>query len=179
MGGSSSGSTYDKAYNDRMASLSEQEVEMAQKAFDVYDFGTSLQQGGTGTSGAIGSGSGLEIAQNTAAQGLLPYQVDAEKSNLSTGIKSNEYKSELMNKFYSKIGQNSESQAVSQARGDVAGAISQAKSTAARDAQRRGVAPSAGGIGLEGAKLNVGAMSTARDNTRKQNLSEYSQGLTI
>jgi len=173
MGGSGGGDSYDAAYNARMAEIAERTAEMSESAFDVWE------TGGTGTPGGSGSGMGLEIAQNVAAQELLPFQTDYERAGMQFGAEQMGYKSDLMNKFYSSLGKNTEESAVGKARADVAGSISGAKSTAARDAQRRGVAPQAGGYGLAGAKLNVGAISRAREDTRKQNLAEYTQGLTI
>ena len=84
-----------------------------------------------------------------------------------------------MNKFYSKLGKNSEQSAVMGAGADATSAITQAKSTAVRDAQRRGVAPRVGGYGLEGAKLQATARTGARDRARTRNISELAQGITI
>lgn len=172
MGGSSTNS-YDQKYNSRMADIAERTAEMSEEAFDVWNMGTD------GVVGGIGSGRGLEVAQTTAAQELLPAQTDYQKASISAGTQSLGYKSDLMNKFYTQLGQNSEQSAVMGASADATSAITEAKSTASRDAQRRGVSPQAGGYGLEGAKLKAGAITGARETNRQQNLSELAQGLTI
>lgn len=167
------GDGYDAAYNRRMADIAERTAEMSEQAFDVWN------QSPSGEVGGLGSGRGLEVAQTTAAQELLPYQTEYEKAGIGYGTKQLGYKSDLMNKFYSELGKDYEGSAVRGARSDVAGAITEAKSSAVRDAQRRGVAPSTGSYGLEGAKLQVGAISGARDRARQQKLSELQTGMTI
>lgn len=164
---------YDKEYNRRMADIAERTAEMSEDAFDVWN------TGGTGQVGGVGSGRALEVAQNVASQELLPYQTGYEQAGLQLGTKQAGYKSDLMNKFYSELGKDTEGSAVRGARSDVASAITEAKSSAVRDAQRRGVAPPTGGYGLEGAKLQVGAISGARDRSRAQKLGELAQGITI
>ncbi len=164
---------YDADYNRRMADIAERTAQMSEDAFDVWNLGAD------GSVGGLGSGRGLETAQNIEAQNLLPVQSAFERSNIEAGTEKLKYKSDLMNKFYSSLGQNTEESAVGEARADVAGAISESKSSAMRDQQRRGVTRPMGSYGLEGAKLQVGAISGARGRARQQNLAEYERGLTI
>jgi len=121
----------------------------------------------------------LQRQQIGAESSLIPSRTEYEKSNIQFGMDKNKYKSDLMNKFYASIGKNTEASAVGKARADVSSAISSSKSTAVRDAQKRGVAPPTGGFGLEGAKLKVGAISGAREGVRRENLSEYETGLRL
>lgn len=171
MPGGNSAQGYDSVYNAKMAAIAERTSQMSEQAFESWN---------------TGGGRALEEAQATEAIGLLPAQTAFEKANIGLGTqqlgyesKKTGYKSDLMNKFYDSIGKDNVSGAVSSARSDAAGAISEAKSTAARDAQRRGVAPSANAIGLQGAKLQVGAINAAREAAKDKQFAQYEQGLSI
>ncbi len=168
MGGSSSDG-YDAEYNSRMADLAETQMGMQEKAFEVW----------AGTDDNPGAGLLLEQEQAQAARDMLKVQQPFEEKQIEFGTKKLGKQSALMDRFYESIGKHDEGQAVSQASADVAGAISRARGNVMRDAQRRGIAPSAGGTGLGAAKLEVGAITGARDRVKSQNLNEMAMGMQI
>lgn len=191
---------FDRAYNSRMAGVAENTFGLSETAFDSWNTGGGREleeaeaaAGMTLLPGQIAFDqaqlnagtrlaplqANLEEAKINSGMKLLPQQTAFESSQLNFGTKSMDHKTGIMGKFYDTLGNNDEDQAVAQAGADVAGAISDSKGVAMRDANRRGVNYKPGGMGLNAAKLKVSAMTNAKNQTRANNLNELATGMSI
>ncbi len=164
MGGGGGSDSFDSEYNSRMAEIAEEQFKNQEVAFNSWN---------------AGGGRDFEEAQYNAGIELLPYKTEFEKTQMDYGTKKMGYQSGLMGRFYDELGKHDEGLAVGQASADVAGAISKSKASNVRNNQRMGISPPTGGSGLDAAKLEVGAITGARDKVKAQNLQELSMGMQI
>ena len=162
--GSGGGKNYDAVYNAEMAEIAKNTFALSEKAFNSWD-----------------SGGARELEESTAQAGmtLLPKQTELEGANLDFATKTIGQKSGISDRFYDQLGNISEEDAVARASTDVAESVTDYKANAIRDAGRRGVSYKPGGLGLNAAKLNIGAITEARETTRARNLNELATGLQL
>lgn len=180
------GSTgYDAEYNRRMAEIAEQQMAMAQTAFDAWQTGGGLElENATAQAGLslLPGQTALAQGQIDSALTLLPGQTELAGAQTSLGLQKVGNQSSIMDKFYASLGNNSEIGAMNEAGSNMASTYSAMEKAGTMGLQRRGLAPTAtntAAMTSDKAKAIGLAQQNALTTTRQQNKDELYKGLTI
>lgn len=185
-GGGGSTTTVDKAYNSRMAAISERQLNMTEKYFDFWE----QEQKGLDINKIAAQQKILphqttyDIAQLQAANELLPQQTGLAKekmADMSQAIKQN---APVREKFLSEATKGvNVSDRMGLATADVAQSFKDASLQTQRGLSRMGVTPSAASTAstmnasnLSRAKANAGARGLSRIGAEDENFKRVQAG---
>lgn len=185
----SSGDTYDAGYNDRMATIGEAYLEMAQGEYDFWEESYKpLEEAEIAANLEIlPSDTDLTISQNEAALSLLPGQTELAQAQIDDSMTALSEAAPVRTEFYDQAlnGVDVDSR-VSQAAADAAQSFMTATSAMNRDAARAGVDPSSGAYAaasnsnsLDFAKSLADAKTTARTEAEDENFSRLTTAMGV
>jgi len=175
------GSTYDAAYNQRLAELAEKEFGLSAQAYNSWNTGggRALEEG-TARAGLslLPAQTGLAAAQIDSMSTLLPQETAFQSAELGLGMQKMGNQSKIMDRFYASLGQNDPLTEMNTAGATMAGSFTNQAKADEMAMQRRGVGykPNAG-LSLEKAKAVGGAMTGGYNAAKERNIKELSMGL--